>query len=130
MWVDAKSGAVNPRFVQLRSGLTQQQAKAEAAIHWDRCELARIGKWNCELALYWARNRLLRYLQSQPAAAGEHQINEADRVRPTFDKIPLDERFDELIHVRTCGSVLADTAEVSAEVRRIMATRGSGAFLL
>lgn len=63
MWVDAKSGAVNPRFVQLRAGLSQQQARAEAVIHWDRNECRRIGQWNLEMAVYLARNRIMRHMQ-------------------------------------------------------------------
>src|SRR5262249_54960896 len=64
MWVDAKSRGVNPKYIQLRNGLTYHQARAEAVVHWDKKESRRIREWNSDMAVFWARNRLLRYLRS------------------------------------------------------------------
>lgn len=67
----------NERYVSLRPGLCAAQARSEACLHWDRKEIQRLGRWNTELAVYFARDWLLRYVAHRPSRPA------ADPARPT-----------------------------------------------
>ena len=121
MWVDARSGTVNPRFVTLRRGLIREQARAQAVLYWDTCERKRVAEWNLHMAVYWGRNRLLRNLRDYQHTSTP--ANPAAANRPTTEEIPYDERLEELVQVRSSLSILDTFARVSVEAHDICGDR-------
>ena len=115
MYVDGKGQAVNAKYISLRAGWIHSQARARAIIHWDECECARIGRWNYLLAVYFARNRLLRWMRDNPRDQGVGNPNNADQRRPTAD-IPNEETLEDLVPIRTGSAILAQYADVARDI--------------
>jgi hypothetical protein len=99
VYIDSKGQAVNPKYIILQAGYTHDLARTRAIIHWDECESARVGRWNYLLAVYFARNRLLHWLQDHPRP-------EVAPVNPAIP-IPREEQLGDIITIRTGSAMLA-----------------------
>jgi len=126
MLVDSKSAGVNPRHVQYHNNWSAEQAKAEAVIHFDRHERTRIGEYNLDLIVHWARGRLLlHHLRTQASAPAAAIADNAAEDRPVGDRNEGTEDHSELKKLRTCADILAAHAAISSRVKAIAETRAS-----
>lgn len=77
--------------------------------------------------MYYARNRLLRWMRDFPRPMETGTLNTAHPSRPTGD-IPSEERLEELVQVKTGSSMLDRYAEVARDVRAITDGRVRGVY--
>lgn len=61
---DVNGSSSNARFVNWNPGWTPFQARVQAMTNWDYHESKRVIDYNTLLIVYWARGRLLLFLQS------------------------------------------------------------------
>lgn len=60
LWTDSKYRTVNPKYITLADDITLVKAKSTAVRRWDIHETNRIGRFNFDVAIAFARNRLIR----------------------------------------------------------------------
>ncbi|KAK3372919.1 hypothetical protein B0T24DRAFT_491666, partial [Lasiosphaeria ovina] len=56
---DVKGSAASDKFVQLAPGMTMAQVYFDCMANFDEQEAKRVGDYNYDLGVYWARSRLL-----------------------------------------------------------------------
>ncbi|SCO83850.1 uncharacterized protein FRV6_07977 [Fusarium oxysporum] len=66
-WKDEGGLAVSSEFVRFKEGVTKAQAVEAAIVNWDKCERARVEKFNTELIIALARMRFVRFAREGTA---------------------------------------------------------------
>ncbi|RKK87723.1 hypothetical protein BFJ69_g475 [Fusarium oxysporum] len=66
-WKDEGGLNVSSEFVKLKEGFTKAKAIEAAIVNWDKCERARVEKFNTELVIALARMRIVRFAREGTA---------------------------------------------------------------
>lgn len=66
-WKDEGGLTVSSEFVKLKEGFTKAKAIEAAIVNWDKCERARVEKFNTELIIALARMRIVRFAREETA---------------------------------------------------------------
>ncbi|KAI1036583.1 hypothetical protein LB503_003021 [Fusarium chuoi] len=63
-WKDEGGSAVGSEFVKFKDGFTKATAIEAAIVNWDKCERARVEKYNTELIIALARMQIVRFAKA------------------------------------------------------------------
>ncbi|KAI1026281.1 hypothetical protein LB504_011298 [Fusarium proliferatum] len=78
-WKDEGGLTVSAEFVRYKDGYTKATAIEAAIVNWDKCERARVDRYNSELIIALARMRTVRFARdgtaNAPAIPQELRIN-------------------------------------------------------
>lgn len=66
-WKDKGGLTVGAEFVRFKEGVTKAQAIESTIVNWDKCERARVEKYNTELIIALARMRIVRFAREGTA---------------------------------------------------------------
>lgn len=113
---DERGSAASAKYVRLKPGWTLELARAQAMLRWDGYECERVIKYNTELAVCWARSRLLMSLRAFEGVA---------HLAVTHDIIAVN--TDELVKLVTCTDKMEELAmlDESARIAKARAVRKS-----
>jgi hypothetical protein len=62
IWTDERGRMLHPDDIEWMEGFDRSKAKAEAVLHFDRCELRRVKAYNREVAITAIQHRLVWYV--------------------------------------------------------------------
>lgn len=106
LWTDSRYRTVNPKFIRLDDGMTMAKAKGTAVRRWDIHETKRLGRYNYDVAIAFARNRLVR-LQC---------LRRGDIAR--LNTLPTED-FDMFIQMKSASGELEDMRVILHEVEQM-----------
>lgn len=110
LFCDAKSSAASDKYVRLYDGWTMAQAHSEAITHFHLKESDRVGDYNNELAVCWARSRLL--LSLRVLGAGDQGSSVPVGTRPIGGGNEVVVKTDELVKLHTCRQRILDMEQL------------------
>ncbi len=120
--VDKHGAGVPTSSVVFDDAVTPQQARVLVSAHWDRNESNRIGNWNIDLVVFWARHRLVDSVEAGECRDGTTASQRAnDRVKPVLRE-RITEHHDRLVQLRQISTIIKKMQEIVEDMTAMAAS--------
>jgi len=120
--VDKNGAGVPTSSVVFDDAVTPQQARVLVSAQWDRNESNRIGAWNINLVVFWARHRLVDSVEAGECRDGTTASQRAnDRVKQAF-RARIAEHHDQLVQLRQISTIIQKMQEIVDDMTAMAAS--------
>jgi hypothetical protein len=110
--VDKNGAGVPTSSVTFDDAVAPQQARVLVSAQWDKNESNRIGPWNMDLVVFWARHRLIDSIEAGECGDATTPSQRAiDRVTPA-SRQRIAERHDQLVQLRQISVIIRKMQEI------------------
>ncbi|KAH7358518.1 hypothetical protein B0T11DRAFT_340796 [Plectosphaerella cucumerina] len=98
-WTDQRGRTISKSLVRFDESLSLVDALSIAVNRWDKHETTRVRSWNRNMAIFWARERLMERLERRALLNGETAVRLTKITLDVDGLVPLVSKID------SCGAI-------------------------